>query len=101
MSQNTPAQLVQSLNSGALTYPTDGPGSGLWAFNAMIKYIKTLHNGIEVVAIFRYLGENYPLNEESLLNRISKMKLAGADVRQENKGLKFLRAHEKYVPPKK
>lgn len=66
-----------------------------------IKYIKTLHNGIEVVAIFQYLGENYPLNEQSLLNRIAKGEEAGRRMNVERKGLKFLRAHDKYVPPKK
>lgn len=66
-----------------------------------MKYIKTFHNGIEVVAVFEYLGEMYPLNEASILSRIRVMEAKGGRAKVERKGLKFLRAHDKYVPPKK
>lgn len=66
-----------------------------------MKYVKTIHNGIELVAIIEYLGELFPLNEASLLSRIRVGETGGRRMRVERKALKFLRAHDRYVPPKK
>lgn len=67
----------------------------------MYKYVRTFYNGNEVVVEFRDFTGRHVLAEKTLLTRIRNGENAGICMRQERKGLKFLRAHDKYVPPRK
>lgn len=67
----------------------------------MYKYVKTIYDGTEVRVVFREGLDTHALNESSLLIRIRNGENAGMNMNVEKKGLKFLRVHDKYVPPKK
>lgn len=65
------------------------------------KYLRTFYNGHEVVAQFDDGGHTFVMNETYLRIRIRNLENLNCRTNAERKGLAFIRAHEKYVPPKK
>lgn len=66
----------------------------------MVKYIRTYHNGLFVVAELQEGDHKFVMNEKNLLIRIRNGEAAGIRMNVEKKALKFIRAHAKYDPSK-